>query len=203
MLTQKTSGSNVRRIARLLPVLAGIACALASPVLAQQSQASTPQFEVSAAYSFVRANPGNSNGGFNLNGGSGSLAYNFSDRFSAVADVGGYRFSGLPSGVDSTMYTYLFGPRYSFRRDSRLTPFAQVLLGAGHVSASSGNLNAGENAFAMAAGGGIDFRFRSSLAIRPIQVEYLMTRFTSVSGVSETQNDVRISAGVVIRFGSR
>ncbi|HYL76327.1 MAG TPA: outer membrane beta-barrel protein [Bryobacteraceae bacterium] len=170
---------------------------------AQQATASTPQVEVSGSYSYIRANAANSAGSFNLNGASGSVAYNVSDRFSVVGDVGGYRFSGLPSGLSSTMYTFLFGPRYSFRKVRRFTPFAHVLLGVGRVNASSGGIDAGENGFSMAMGGGLDLPFRRRFALRVIQAEYLLTRFDRVTGDSATQNDLRISAGLVVRFGSR
>jgi Outer membrane protein beta-barrel domain len=180
-----------------------LVCVLAGTARAQQAAGSTPQVEVSGAYSYVRANAANSGGSFNLNGGSGSLAYNFNDRFSIVADGGAYRFSGLPPGLDSTMYTYLFGPRYSFRQFGRVTPFAQALFGGGRLNASSGGVNAGENGFAMAVGGGIDVPFHRHLALRLIQAEYLLTRFDLVTGASATQNNVRISAGLVFRFGGR
>jgi len=170
---------------------------------AQQAPASTPQIEASVAYSYVRASAGNSSGGFNLNGGSGSVAYNFTDRISVLADFGVYKFSGLPTGLDSTMYTYLFGPRFSLRKSGRVTPFAQVLLGGGRLNASAGGVDAGENGFAMAAGGGVDLGVRPHYAIRLIQAEYLLTRFPRVNGNSAAQNDARLSAGLVFRFGSR
>ena len=180
-----------------------LACGLSSVTNAQERPVSTPQFEASANYSFVRANAGNSNGGFNLNGGSGSLAYSFTDRFSLVADFGAYKFSGLPAGLESTMYTYLFGPRVSLRKSGRITPFAQWLLGGGRLTASTGSVDAGENGFAMAVGGGVDIGFRPHIAVRLIQAEYLLTRFPRVNGDSATQNDVRLSAGLVFRFGNR
>ena len=170
---------------------------------AQQAPVSTPQLEASVGYSYVRASPGNSSGGFNLNGGSASVAYNFTDRISVLADFGAYKFSGLPTGFDSTMYTYLFGPRISLRKASPVTPFAQVLLGGGRLNASAGGVDAGENGFAMAAGGGVDIRLHPRVAIRLIQAEYLLTRFPRANGDSATQNDVRLSAGLVFRFGSR
>lgn len=191
---------SVRRIAVLAGFLIGMA---ASSARCQQAPVATPQIEASASYSFVRANAANGGGGFNLNGGSASVAYNFSERFSAVADFGGYRFSGLPSGLTSTMYTYMFGPRMTLRRSSRVEPFAQVLLGGGRLNASASGVDAGENGFAMAAGGGVDVPFRRRFAIRVVQAEYLMTRFDRVDGSSATQNDVRISAGLVLRFGSK
>ena len=191
------------RIGRWSTVVLGLACGFYDVAHAQQRPMTTPQFEASAGYSFVRANAGNSNGGFNLNGASGSLAYNFTDRFSILADFGGYKFSGLPSSFDSTMYTYLFGPRISLRKWSRVNPFAQVLLGGGRLTASSGGIDAGENGFAMTAGGGVDIPFRPHISIRIIQAEYLLTRFARISGASATQNDVRVSAGFVYRFGHR
>lgn len=186
----------------LLAVVAFI-CGCTHTAHAQQASGTVPQLEVSGAYSYVRANPGNSSGGFNLNGGSGSLAYNFTDRFSAVGEFGGYRFTSLPAGLSSTMYTYLFGPRISLRKSSRVNPFAQALLGGGRINASASGVNAGENAFAMAIGGGADLGLSSHFAVRLIEADYLLTRFANVNGASSTQNDARISAGVVFRFGSR
>jgi hypothetical protein len=190
-------------VVRRFAAVAGLMLFFVGAAHAQQASATTPQFEASGAYSYIRANAANSNGGFNLNGGSGSLAYNVSDSFAVVGDFGGYRFSGLPSGLSSTMYTYLLGPQYSFHKVSHFTPFAHVLLGAGRLNASAGGLNAGENGFAMAIGGGIDVPLRRRFAIRIIQAEYLLTRFDSVNGASATQNDARISAGLVLRFGSK
>jgi len=189
--------------ARWIVGVLGLACVSLGAADAQQAPALTPQFEVSGTYSYVRANAANSDGGYNLNGGSASFAYNFSDRFAVVADGGIYRFGGLPSGIDSTMYTYLFGPRYNFRKVSRVTPFAEVLLGGGRLNASSGGISAGENGFSMAIGGGLDWPLRHRFSIRLIEADYLLTRFDRVTGTSATQNDVRISAGLVFRFGSK
>jgi outer membrane protein with beta-barrel domain len=193
---------------RWIVAVVGFACVSAGAADAQQAPALTPQFEVSGTYSYIRANAANSDGGYNLNGGSASFAYNFNDRFALVADGGIYRFGGLPSGLDSTMYTYLFGPRFTFRKLrfrklSRLTPFTQVLLGGGRLNASASGISAGENGFSMAIGGGLDFPIRRRFSIRLIQAEYLLTRFDRVTGESATQNDVRISAGLVFRFGSK
>jgi hypothetical protein len=180
-----------------------LACSFFSLAYAQEPPMYIPQYEVSGSYSFVRANPGNSFGGFNLNGGSATFSHILTDRFSVLGDFGAYKFRGLPSGVDSTMYTYLFGPRISLRKSNRFTPFAQALIGGGRLNASSGGIDAGENGFAMAAGGGIDMSFHSRWAIRLVQVDYLLTRFSRVDGSSGTQNDLRISTGLVFRFGVR
>jgi outer membrane protein OmpA-like peptidoglycan-associated protein len=146
-----------------------------------------------------------------------SVAYNLNDWLGIVADFGGYRVSrfGTPTGgivsADGNVFSYLFGPRLSFRHD-RFTPFVQVLLGA--ASASQVTLSgctvgctplAGDDAFAMTAGGGLDLKVSRRFAIRLIQAEYLMTRFPDAATNTEnklTQNNIRLSAGIVFRFGS-
>ena len=92
-----------------------------------------------------------------------------------------------------------------------MSPFVQALFGGIHasdVTVSSGCSGPGctplpaENKFAMALGGGLDVRVRRHLAIRAIQAEYLMTKFSDInSGSSGTQNDMRLSTGLVFRFG--
>lgn len=200
---QTASRNNTTKLVRCGLSLVLLTCGFAITSRAQQPSASVPQFEVAGAYSYIRANSGNLNGAFNLNGGSGSLTYNATDRISVIGEFGAYRFSGLPSGLTSTMYTYLFGPRISFRRTGRITLFAQGLLGGGRLNASSGGVDAGENSFAMVLGGGADLKLRGHFAIRLVEADYLLTRFEKVSGSSATQNNVRFSSGLVFRFGSR
>jgi outer membrane protein OmpA-like peptidoglycan-associated protein len=54
----------------------------------------------------------------------------------------------------------------------------------------------------MTAGGGLDIKVRQHFAIRIIQAEYLMTRFDDFNtGAAATQNDMRLSSGIVFRFG--
>jgi outer membrane protein OmpA-like peptidoglycan-associated protein len=108
-------------------------------------------------------------------------------------------------------FTYLFGPRLSFRGHGRITPFVQALFGAihaGQVSLDnctfSCTLLPVGNTLALTAGGGLDIRVHHHFAIRIIQAEYMMTRFTDFStGVPVMQNDVRLSSGIVFRFGGR
>jgi opacity protein-like surface antigen len=160
-----------------------------------------------------------------LNGGSASLAFNFNRYIGLVGDFGGYDDSRLqltgiganqPFTVDSsgTAYTYLFGPRFSYRNSTRFTPFAQVLFGGVHASAvtvSGCNGSActplpSQNSFALTGGGGLDIRITRHFSIRAVQAEYMMTRFADVSdgvstGSSSMQNDLRLSSGLLFGFG--
>jgi opacity protein-like surface antigen len=184
----------------------------------------TPRVEVFLGYSYLRAVPSPAEGnrlGW-LNGGSASIAFNFNRYLGLVADFGGLDdtqllFSGTGANPSTTadssgtVFTYLFGPRLSFRGHDRLTPFGQVLFGGIHASQatlSSGCTGVGctllpsESKFAMTAGGGLDVKVNHRLAIRIIQAEYLMTNFEDrTTGASATQNDMRLSSGIVFRFG--
>jgi len=165
-----------------------------------------------------------------LSGGTASIAYNVNRYLGLVADFGGYRDTRLrltgsganpPDTVASSgsAYTFLFGPRLSLRKYHRITPFGQVLFGVIHASQvttsscsqffpsrptvpSNCTPLPTENAFAMTAGGGLDVKVHHHIAIRVIQAEYMMTRFANLStGTRQTQNDVRLSAGIVFSFG--
>jgi outer membrane protein OmpA-like peptidoglycan-associated protein len=183
----------------------------------------TPRFDIFLGYSYLRAVPEDANGNrlVDLNGGSASIAFNLTRYFGIAADFGGYDDTRLklggpgvnpPSVVDSggSVFTYLLGPRLSFRNHSRVTPFAQVLFGAVHAGAVtlSGCSGASctplpaQTAFALTAGGGFDIRLARHISVRAIQAEYLMTRFSDpTTGAGSTQNDVRLSTGLLFRLG--
>jgi len=182
----------------------------------------TPKAELFLGYSHLRSVPTLADGNRLewLHGGSTSIAFNFNRYLGLVGDFGGFndsrlRLSGTngnpPSVVDSsgTVFTYLAGPRLSFRSSSRVTPFIQALFGGIHASevilsdcTGSCALLPAQNSFALTAGGGLDIRFHRHFALRLIQAEYLMTRFDNPStGGSASQNDIRLSSGIVFRFG--
>ncbi len=188
----------------------------------------TPRVELFLGYSGVWAVPSNSLGNriVWLSGGTGSVAFNVNRSLGFVADVAGYPDTRLretgtganPAGTvnsSGSVFTYLGGPRISFRKYERVTPFAQALFGDAHaskvtLSGCTGRLCTPlptEDAFAMALGGGLDVKVSRHIAIRAIQAEYLMTRFadltvgTSSTGTRQTQNDVRLASGLVFRFG--
>lgn len=162
-----------------------------------------PKFDLFAGYSYVRANPATSGvDGFNLHGGSASIAYNANSWLSGVADFGGYHSNNiLGTGVDGTLSTYLFGPRLSYRRNSHFTPFGQVLFGVAHIGGSDGlAFSTSNNSFAMALGGGVDVKITHHFSLRPVQVDYLLTRFDEFGNGAQNQNNLRVSTGVVFHF---
>ena len=187
-----------------------------------RSYRSYPRAELFLGYSYIRGVPTLSPGNRMdfLNGGSTSIAFNLNRTLGLVGDFGGYNAREIqitgaganPARVadaSGTAFTYLAGPRLSFRHD-RITPFVQILFGGVHASQVTLSNCTGvlctplptENAFAMTAGGGVDLRIHRHLAIRIVQAEYLMTNFADLStGNRDTQNDLRLSSGLVFGFG--
>lgn len=158
--------------------------------------------DVFAGYSYVRANPATSGAdSFGLNGGSASVSYNVNRWLSGVADFGGYHVGNISGfNADSTLSTYLFGPRVSYRHFGRVTPFGEVLFGVARAGANVLGTPSTQNAFAMTVGGGFDYRVSRRWGIRPVQVDYLMTRFNELGNTTQTQNNLRVSTGVVFHF---
>jgi opacity protein-like surface antigen len=167
-----------------------------------RAQETAPKIDVFAGYSYLQANPGiRGVDSFHLHGGSASIAYNYRSWLSGVADFGGYNNGNiLNTGASGTLSTYLFGPRVSYRHLRRITPFGQVLFGVAHANSSAFGTGNSQSAFAMAAGGGVDYKLFDHFAVRPVQAYYLLTRFGVGTTGTQTQNNVRLSTGFVFRF---
>lgn len=162
-----------------------------------------PKIDASVNYSYLRANPGTSGfNGFNLNGGSASAAYNFRDWVSGVADFGGYHVGSADGvSVNNHVLTYMFGPRFTYRGYRRISPFGQVLFGAARTGSGVFATSNSHTAFASSFGGGVDWNVRDRFSIRPLQFDYLLTHFPEfTAGNNQTQNNLRVSAGIVFHF---
>jgi opacity protein-like surface antigen len=145
-----------------------------------------------------------------LNGWEGSLEGRLLPHVGVVADFSGhYGSQDFPicpvvpvgSGGCATVSAsthelkVMFGPRVSFSV-GRWTPFGQGLFGVAHISTNSGN--GSDTSFAMALGGGLDYRIVKPVAWR-FQGDYVRTQlFMASYGV--TQNNFRFSTGIVLRF---
>ena len=155
-----------------IPALLAI-FAFVSPAKAQEE---ISKADLYVGYDYLRVNSGGT--AFNFNGGSGQVACNVNPWLGVVGDFGGY-YTG--TGFRAGILFYLFGPRFNFRPHSRFAPFAHVLFGGGRTI-----VDAPQNAFAMSAGGGVDFKISERFAVRPIQAEYFRTNFTD--GARNRQN---------------
>ncbi len=164
------------------------------------------KFELYGGYYYVRFNinanlPGIApSATYNGYGGGGQFEYNANNWLGVVGDLAGYGATSTANGaLVGGAFTYLFGPRANFRRGN-FTPFAQALFGG--IRTTAGIAESGpENNFAMTAGGGIDYKVSKNVSVRPLQAEYFMTRLPN--GLNNRENNLRIGAGISLRFGRR
>lgn len=169
-----------------------------------------PRAELAVDYSYLRSNaPPGGCGCFNMNGGGATFAWMVKPRkFALVGDVTVAHAGSISSnGYSLTLSTFTVGGRYlPHLSHSKLQPFGQVLAGVAFASgslakATTAGTSAGAEAFAANAGGGVDLRIDHRFSIRLVEADYLATTFNN--GGNNHQNMLRISSGLVVRFGER
>ncbi len=188
-------------------ILAGLLLLIGGSALAQDG--TFPKVELAPTFMYVRTPIADQN--FNCAGGSGALAYNFTSKIGLAADLGGcHYFNNTVGGdtVDGSLFTFLFGPRLTFRNHTRFTPFFDVNLGGARVSLNNGTTGDTftKTAFAFTAGGGFDIKLTKRFSLRAIQADYLYTRFSSDCPIAtcngnDYQNNLRLESGIVIGWG--
>jgi len=139
---------------------------------------------VFVGYSFENTNWAGLNSSLsrpNLNGWEASLEGKVFPHLGIVTDVTGHEWEAL------------FGPRLSIPVGN-FTPFAEAMIGVAHVHNGGDFPSTANTSFATAIGGGLDYRLIKLIAVR-LEADYLQTRFYST-----TQDNLRLSTGVVFRF---
>jgi opacity protein-like surface antigen len=183
------------------------AIALLAVLLIPASSRAQDRFELFGGFSYVHAPvtfvesgvcitaPCTFNTHLNLNGYEFTAVYKPGSIFGIGADFGGYY--GSSHGASTHINTYMAGPQVSF--PGRISPFAHLFFGGAHESIGASDTfdiaAVSRNSISSALGAGIDFKILPFVAIRPIQIDYLVTRFNS-----DTQSQIRYSAGVVFHF---
>jgi opacity protein-like surface antigen len=176
--------------------------------LAPLGFAQIPSGNVFVGYSYVSADLVSS-GRTNLNGWNGSVEGKVLPFIGVVADFSGH-YGTVPLAVNpkctaiigaecsslngsASIHSFLFGPRVSVSV-GKVRPFAHALIGAAHISESASLLSSSDTSFAYALGGGLDYHLIPLISWR-VQGDLLQTLF-----FSNTQNNVRISTGIVVHF---
>jgi hypothetical protein len=149
--------------------------------VAAHAQGST----IFGGYSYVRLDTNPTK--YNSHGWEASYTANMFKILGVTADFG-QSYTTI-TGVSTKQTTYMFGPELHF--PARVSPFVHALFGAARFSAAG----SATTDFASAEGGGIDLHAGHFLGLRLIQADYLNTHFGSTH-----QNDVRLSAGILLRF---
>jgi hypothetical protein len=156
------------------------------------AQQEFPQGEFFLGYSHEIADMSRSKTGFD--GFHLALAENVNSWFGGVLDFSTH-FKNV-SGTFVDTENVAFGPQFSCRKLPHVTPSAHAEVGVTHGSEGFlGNSTSGTH-FALIVGGALDYKVGESVAIRPIQADWIHTSFQSLG-----RDNLRLSAGVVFRFG--
>ena len=148
-----------------------------------------------------------------MNGWTIAGTYNVTNYLGATAEFSGqyagdffdlnHTFPGQPTRTH--VHNFLFGPTLTYRKNTKIAPFARILLGDSHATILSEGFTSTRDALALAAGGGVDYKVGNRLAVRLAQFDYIHSNFdyrnvfVNLSGFSTSQNHFRYSAGIVIK----
>ena len=184
---------------------------------------SLPAFELAGGYSYMNfhANvPQLTSQSFN--GGGAALVYNPLTWLGIKAEFTGYSFGsgwtnklrelGYTGSAGTSMFLYQFGPQIK-KHSGKLQPYVHTLYGVAHSSGYAAVLRAkgsgtfilasgGDNntAFAMELGGGLDVPLSRTIEIRPVELDYQLTRF-GFQNFSANQNNFKYFGGINFTFG--
>ena len=188
-----------------------------------------PRADLFLGYSFLRYNSAQTVPAFTANGGIGTFAWNLNHYIALEGELGGYHNGNINNHeFDTTTFSYLFGPRVSINRSTTVIPYFHALFGGQNAHTSidcskvvgvnplsgtscvgnTGRISRDQNNFAMAIGGGLDIKITRRLLLRPIQLDYYLTRFQAVNvsnptgpSTNRNQNNLRYAAGIAFNFG--
>jgi hypothetical protein len=165
-----------------------------------------------------------------FNGGGGGATFYFAKYLGIKAELMGYgsttwtttfassvtlpNGATIPAGTYSSqgnMFTYLFGPVVKIPIP-KITPFGEFLFGGSNtngytnlvksIDAGGGTIakNPTQHPFTMALGGGLDISVSKRVSIRPIEIDYLLSRYSNPLTSTNNQNNFRYNAGIVFKF---
>lgn len=222
--------SNERLSARVFCVVLVLMCYGATAPAQNANKDEYPKVEIFAGYSalgeangrgisfgpnaFVGANYSAAKAGFET-----SIIRNFSKHFGIKGDFSAHFNNQSASGpltsctpacttvaqgfqLKTRVYNFLAGPEFKARNSTRVTPFAHVLGGFAHTSATFTTagptfnllLKKTDNSFAMALGGGLDIRASKRVSFRALMDYNPVFVHDSTSG---TRDFFRFSLGVL------
>ena len=178
------------------------------------SQDEAPKIEAYGTYTLFRADIDIFNNE-SLQGWGAGVQWNPQRYLGLVAEFNGsYGSSNVPNPtlpgttvkVGTNVYSYLFGPRVSYRTKP-LTLFAHSLFGFATLQTDLANNcptcnTINKNQFAMALGGGVDVNITKVIAIRAGDFDYvpIHSDLPLNNGGSSYFRNFRYQAGVVFKF---
>ena len=166
-----------------------------------------PLFEASAGYVFMSTTSAGAPR-VNLWGLDGNGVLQFTDRWGAMVDFMFARAGNVPgTGHSDRVISALIGPEFFLVDSYKGNVFVHALAGAALVdsallASSTTEVHGYATHFSYAIGAGAELTVHGPFAVR-FTGDYQRTKFVNAQLASVPQNNVRVSAGVVYRFGSR
>lgn len=188
-----------------------------------------PRSELGLNYSYLRYSPSAPySKGHSLNGGGGSITFNFNEYLGIEMNLQGYGSnhtgfniapnatfpSGLHGDVQGNLFTYLFGPQIKVRTH-HIHPYGHLLFGGAHSNVYADAFKSlcltgvcgistkpASDAFAMEFGGGVDIPINHIVTFRPAEINWMLTRFNNPFTGTSNQHNVHYGVGVVFNLGN-
>jgi hypothetical protein len=172
---------------------------LAAPALAQQ-----PRVDLGVTYTAERSLRAATGQNFWMQGGAIELGANVWRGWGIAADVEGTHANSIgASGIPISLVTATFGVRYRMRAERKLSPYGEVLAGEANgfhsLFPSPFGSVTNANGLAVHVGGGLDYRWKTHVAVRLLDAAWVRTELPNAT--DNVQNNLRLGAGVVLRFG--
>jgi outer membrane protein OmpA-like peptidoglycan-associated protein len=171
----------------------------------------TDKFDLGLSYTYKLAKISNVSGStFGLQGGSADGVYWLGEgarRWGLAFDLNGETASNIEPGVNLSQFTFVAGPRYTIWQNKSkphgANLYGEVLGGYLHafnsVFPATSTPQTSANSFSLQAGGGFNLPIAKSIDLRLIEADYILTKLPNAS--NDIQSDLRLSAGLVFRFG--
>jgi hypothetical protein len=170
-------------------------CAFSCPLASAQAKSRLPAIDVFGGYSYLRFE--SKTLGFsdqlNLNGANIEVALpDLYEGLGVALDVSGHYQTEMEE------FNFMIGPQYTYEWKG-MRFYGHGLFGKARDRLRQPGTTQLEPSFlskAIAFGGGVDLPLKGRFSVRAVQVDYLIT-----SEFNTTQHNIRLSTGLVYRFG--
>jgi len=176
-----------------------------SMMRAQELQTTqSPKIDVAVTFIAERSLRSATPDSFWMQGGSIELGTNSWRGWGIAANVSGTHTGAVgETSIPLSIVTATFGPRYRWHADHRVSIYCEGLIGEANGFKSLFPTVTGSqtsaNGLAAQAGGGLDYRLSQHVAIRAVEAAWQHTQLPN--GRNNIQNDLRLGAGIIVRFG--
>lgn len=190
-------------MSRLSISIAAVLLSLSASTLVAQNL-DHPRIDLAITYTAERTTKANTSQSVWLQGGSVQLGTDVYRGFGLAADFTGLHTNSIgSSNVPFSEITATFGPRYRWHGGHKVSMYGQALIGEGNafnsVLPGQAAAQTGTNSLALKVGGGLDYSLSSRFAVRALDASWVRTQFGN--STDNLQNDFRIGAGLVVKFG--